>query len=50
MHHAKGHRGERSVRSSTRASLSPYFLEDIGLTASELSDARHTEVRFVTPR
>jgi hypothetical protein len=50
MHQVKRHRGEGSARSATRASLSPYFIEDIGLTASELSDARRTEVRVVTPR
>lgn len=50
MHHAKGDRGERSVRSSTSVSLSPYLLEDIGLTASELWDVRRTMVMIVTPR
>lgn len=50
MRHVEGHRGESSARRSTRASLSPYFLEDIGLTASELGHARRTEVMIVNPR
>ena len=51
MKHPNGHRGEGTEpRDSSRVGLSPYFIEDIGLTARELAQTRRADTWIVTPR
>ncbi len=46
-----GHRGEGTeANRSSRVALNPYFIEDIGLTARELGQARLFHTWTVTPR
>ncbi len=45
MHHVSSHRAERTTHRSQRPSISPYFVEDTGLTIADIQRARNN-VRF----
>jgi len=40
MHHASPHRAQRMTHRSPRPSISPYFIEEIGLTVADIRRAR----------
>jgi hypothetical protein len=42
MHHASSQRSERTTHRSPRASISPYFIEETGLTIADIRRARAT--------
>ena len=43
MHHATPHRVQGTTRRSPRPSISPYFIEEIGLTMADIQRARVAE-------
>ena len=40
MHHSSPHGAKRTTHRSPRPSISPYFIEDIGLTIADIKRAR----------
>jgi hypothetical protein len=42
MHHVSSQRAERTTHRSQRPSISPYFVEDTGLTIADIQRARAT--------
>jgi hypothetical protein len=40
MHHTSHHRAERTTHRSPRPSISPYFIEEVGLTIADVQRAR----------
>jgi hypothetical protein len=42
MHHTSPHRTKRTTHRSPRPSISPYLIEDIGLTLTDIQRARAT--------
>jgi hypothetical protein len=40
MHHTSPHRVTRTTHRSPRPSISPYFVDDIGLTIADIQRAR----------
>jgi hypothetical protein len=40
MHHTSPHGAKRMTHRSPRPSISPYFIEDIGLTIADIQRAR----------
>ena len=50
MKHAVGHRQLTAKARSTNAILSPYFIDDVAMTASEFASNRHHDVMVVAPR
>jgi hypothetical protein len=42
MHHASSHRPERTTHRSPRPTISPYFIEETGLTVGDIRRARAT--------
>ena len=43
MHHATSHRIQGTIRRSPRPSISPYFIDEIGLTLADIQRARVAE-------
>jgi hypothetical protein len=40
MHHATPHQAKRTTHRSSRPSVSPYFIEELGLTLADIQRAR----------
>ena len=47
MHHASPHRANGTIRRSPRPAISPYFIEEIGLTVADIQQARVADVAAV---
>jgi hypothetical protein len=52
MHHTSPHQAKRTTHRSPRPSISPYFIDEIGLTISDIQRARaaSSDADFVAAR